>query len=98
MPATGPVRASASSSTTSSSHRPAGHASFEEGWTAEAGHRPPPGSANPNNWIRTTAAGFPVGAAIATPRTIIMGFGVEGISTPAERNAVMGRAMEYLLD
>ena len=74
-----------------------GSTSFEaglDGWAAGA----PPGSAtNANDWIRTTAAGFPVGAAITTPRTIIMGFGVEGISTPAERNAVMGRAMEYLL-
>jgi cytidine deaminase len=58
----------------------------------------PPGSAaNANNWVRTDASSFPVGAGIATPRTIIMGFGVEGVSTPAERNAVMGRAMGYLL-
>ena len=97
MPATGPVRASASSSTTSSSP-PAKAAPFEAGLDGWAVTGAPPGSAtNANDWIRTTAAGFPVGAAITTPRTIIMGFGVEGISTPAERNAVMGRAMEYLL-
>ena len=75
-----------------------GSTSFEaglDGWTVTG---PPPGSAaNANNWIRTDAAGFPVGAAITTPRTIIMGFGVEGISTAAARNAVMGRAMGYLL-
>ena len=75
-----------------------GSTSFEaglDGWAVTGPRR----AARPtaNDWIRTTAAGFPVGAAITTPRTIIMGFGVEGISTPAERNAVMGRAMEYLL-
>ena len=75
-----------------------GSTSFEtslDGWAVTG---PPPGSAaNANNWIRTDASSFPVGAAITTPRTIIMGFGVEGISTAAARNAVMGRAMEYLL-
>ena len=51
-----------------------------------------------NNWMRTDASGFPVGASITTPRSMLMGFGVEGISTRAERNAVMGRAMRHLLD
>ena len=75
-----------------------GSTSFETGMDGWVATDAPPGSAaNANTWIRTDAAGFPVGAAITTPRTIIMGFGVEGISTPAERNAVMGRAMEYLL-
>ena len=59
-----------------------GSTSFEaglDGWTVTG---PPPGSAaNANNWIRTDAAGFPVGASITTPRTILMGFGFEGIST-----------------
>ena len=36
-------------------------------------------------------------AAISTPDSIYFGFGLEGISTPAARNAVMGRAMTYLL-
>jgi hypothetical protein len=66
-----------------------------DGWLAT--DAPPGSAANANSWIRTDAAGFPVGAAITTPRTIIMGFGVEGISTPAERKAVMGRVMEHLL-
>ena len=75
-----------------------GSTSFEaglDGWAVTGPRRA--ARPNANDWIRTTAASFPVGAAITTPRTIIMGFGVEGISTPAERNAVMGRAMEYLL-
>jgi hypothetical protein len=75
-----------------------GSTSFEAdlgGWTAT--DAPQGSAANANTWIRTDAAGFPVGAAISTPRTILMGFGLEGISTAAERNTVMGRAMAYLL-
>jgi hypothetical protein len=72
--------------------------SFEDGlggWTVSG---PPPGSGpNSNNWTRTTAAGFPEGAAVATPWSVYLGFGVEGIATPAARSAVVGRAMEYLL-
>ncbi len=72
--------------------------SFEDGaggWTATG---PPPGSSpNSNNFTRTTAAGFPEGAAVSTDDTIYFGFGFEGIATPDARNAVMGRAMSYLL-
>jgi hypothetical protein len=57
------------------------------GWTVSGA---PEGSApNANDWIRTDAAGFPVGASISTPGSLLMGFGFEGISTPAERNQVM---------
>jgi hypothetical protein len=59
---------------------------------------PPAGSApNSNTWEITDAAGFPVGNAIATPHTLLFGFGFEGISTPAERNQVMGRILDHLL-
>ena len=72
--------------------------SFEDdlgGWSVTG---PPPGSGpNSNNWTRTTAAGFPEGAAMSTPWSIYFGFGVEGIATPAARSAVMGRAIRYLL-
>jgi hypothetical protein len=72
--------------------------SFEDGlggWTVSG---PPPGSApNSNDWTRTTAAGFPEGAAISTPWSIYLGFGVEGIATPEARSAVIGRAVSYLL-
>jgi Uncharacterized protein conserved in bacteria len=72
--------------------------SFEDGlggWTVTG---PPPGSApNGNNFMRTTAAGFPEGAAISTAQSIYFGFGFEGIATPEARNAVMGRVMTYLL-
>ena len=72
--------------------------SFENdlgGWSVTG---PPPGSGpNSNDWTRTTAAGFPEGAAVSTPWSIYLGFGVEGIATPTARNAVMGRAIHYLL-
>lgn len=59
---------------------------------------PPDGSgANANDFIRTDASGFPVGNTIATPHSLLVGFGFEGISTPTDRNAVMGRALDWLL-
>jgi hypothetical protein len=65
------------------------------GWTPSG---PPPGSApNANNFVFTTAAGFPEGAAITTPDTIYMGFGLEGVNGAATRAEVMSRAMDYLL-
>jgi hypothetical protein len=65
------------------------------GWTITG---PPPGSApNTNNWVITDASGFPVGNAIATPHSLLLGFGMEGISTAAQRNEVMGRVLKHLL-
>ena len=73
--------------------------SFEAGLDGWQVTGPPAGSGpNANNWIRTDAAGFPVGASISTPDSILMGFGLEGISTQASRNAVMGRVLDHLLD
>ena len=73
--------------------------SFEGGETggwAVAG--PPPGSApNANNFVFTTAAGFPEGAAITTEGSLFLGFGFEAITGADERADVMGRAMNYLL-
>jgi hypothetical protein len=65
------------------------------GWTVG---QPADSGPNANNWIRTDAAGFPVGSSISTPDSILMGFGFEGISTQASRNAVMGRVLDHLLD
>jgi len=45
----------------------------------------------------TDAGGFPVGAAITTPKSILMGYGFETISTADQRKAVMGRIASYLL-
>ena len=73
--------------------------SFEDGlggWTVSGS--PAGSAANANDWISTTSDGFPEGAAISTPDSIYFGFGFEGISTPSTRNAVMGRAMDFLLE
>ena len=73
--------------------------SFEsglEGWEVSG---PPEGSgANANDWTVTDASGFPVGASITTPDSLLMGYGFEGISTPESRNAVMGRVLAHLLE
>jgi hypothetical protein len=75
-----------------------GSTSFEaglDGWTVPGA---PAGSApNANDFIRTTAAGFPEGAVVATADTLYFGFGFEGISDAATRASVMSRAMQYLL-
>lgn len=73
--------------------------SFEsglEGWTVSGAATG--SSANANDWEVIGAGGFPVGAALTTPDSLLLGFGFEGISTAAERNEVMGRALEHLLD
>ncbi len=73
--------------------------SFETGLDGWAIAGPPEGSApNVNNFIRTDASGFPVGNAISTPHSLLLGFGLEGVSTADERNAVMGRALGHLLE
>jgi hypothetical protein len=73
--------------------------SFETGMDGWAITGPPEGSGpNANNWVRTDSSGFPVGAAISTPHSLLLGFGLEGVSTPAERTAVMGRALDHLLE
>jgi zinc carboxypeptidase/immune inhibitor InhA-like protein len=75
-----------------------GTTSFETdlgGWQVSG---PPPGSGpNPNDFIRTTAAGFPEGATMSTPDTLYFGFGFEGITGAPTRATVMGRAMDHLL-
>jgi hypothetical protein len=72
--------------------------SFEgglDGWTVPG---PPEGSApNANDFTRITGAGFPEGAAVAMDDSMIHGYGVEGITSQASRNAVVGRTMQYLL-
>jgi hypothetical protein len=76
-----------------------GSTSFETdlgGWEITG---PPAGSApNPNNFIRTTAAGFPEAAVVATPGSLMTGFGFEGITDAATRAAWMDRALDHLLD
>ena len=72
--------------------------SFEDGlggWTVAPA---PDGSApNVNSWAQTDAAGFPEGAAVRTENSLLLGFGLEQVDTPANRTAIMGRAMGDLL-
>ena len=75
-----------------------GDTSFEEdlgGW--EVTGAPEESAPNLNDFIRTTAAGFPEGAAVSTEDTIYMGFGLEGVAGENKRAAIMDRAMKYLL-
>jgi hypothetical protein len=73
--------------------------SFESGLDGWQVAGPPPGSGdNANDWEVTDAGGFPVGASISTPKSLLMGYGFEGISTQAQRDAVMGRVLHHLLD
>jgi len=73
--------------------------SFEnglDGWTVLGA--PSGSAANATDWIRTDASGFPVGAGITTPDTLLLGFGIEGVSSVGDRNTLVGRAMKYLLE
>ncbi len=72
--------------------------SFEAGFDGWTVGQPATSGTNANNWIRTDDSGFPVGATISTPDSLLFGFGFEGIATQTERNAVMRRAMRHLLD
>jgi hypothetical protein len=54
-------------------------------------------AANPSDWIRSEAV-IITWAATTTPDTVLHGFGFEGITSEAERNEVMGRTLDHLLD
>jgi hypothetical protein len=82
----------------------AGTESFESGLGAWTVAGPAPGSAvNGNDWARTTDVGFEEGAVVTmTPsdadfRSVYFGFGLEGVTSADQRNAVMGRALDILL-
>lgn len=72
--------------------------SFETDMGGWAITGPPEGSGpNANNWLRSDSSSFPVGNAITTPQSVLLGFGLEGVSTAAERNDVMRRILAHLL-
>ena len=74
-----------------------GTTSFEsgnDGWqTPDA---PAGSAANFNTWEITEAGGFPEGAVIAGPNSLLWGFGLEGVTDEAVRDALMGQAIAYL--
>jgi hypothetical protein len=82
-----------------------GNTSFEDdgdpmdGWTVPGAPQDDQGIEGPNanDWVRRGGLGIKEGAAVATPHTIYLGQGFEGISDAATRNQIMGRAVDYLL-
>ena len=81
-----------------------GTESFESGLGAWDVSGAAPGSrANPNDWTQTGDVGFEEGAVVAmTPtnaafRSVYFGFGLEGVTSAAERRDVMGAALDVLL-
>ncbi len=72
--------------------------SFEDGSGGWAVGAVPEGSAPfATNWIVTDASGFKEGAAVATPQTVYLGFGIEGVAGAEARAAILGNALDYLL-
>ena len=65
------------------------------GWVA--GPAPAGSAANANTWERTDSGGFQVGNSITTPDTMILGFGIEGVTSAAKRASLVGAAMSHLL-
>jgi hypothetical protein len=82
-----------------------GSTSFEDdgnqmdGWTVPGAPQDADGIEGPNrnDWVRRGGLGIKEGSAVATDDTLYLGFGLEGITGAATRNAVMDRAMDYLL-
>ena len=82
----------------------AGTESFETDLGAWTVAGPAPGSEiNANDWTHTTDVGFEEGAVVtmapadAEFRTVYFGFGFEGVTSADQRDALMGRAIDYLL-
>ena len=82
-----------------------GTTSFEEdgdqmdGWTVPGAPQDDQGIEGPNrnDWIPRGGLGIKEGAAVATPRTLYLGQGFEGISDATTRNQIMERAVGHLL-
>jgi hypothetical protein len=74
-----------------------GSTSFEAGLDGWAATQPADSAPNANNFERLPAGGFPEAAVVRTAHTVYMGFGLEGITGNDTRNAVLGKAMSFLL-
>jgi hypothetical protein len=70
-----------------------------DGWTVPGAPQDEAGIEGPNrnDWIRRGGLGIKEGAVVATPDTVYMGHGLEGITGADTRNLVTGRAIGYLL-
>jgi hypothetical protein len=82
-----------------------GSTSFEDdgdirdGWTVPGAPQDAEGIEGPNrnDWDTRGGLGIKEGAVIATPDTVYMGFGFEGITGSATRNEIMDRVVDFLL-
>jgi hypothetical protein len=82
-----------------------GTTSFEDdddpmdGWTVPGAPQDDAGIEGPNrnDWVRRGGLGIKEGAAIATPQTIYLGHGFEGITGATTRNEIMERVLGHLL-
>jgi hypothetical protein len=82
-----------------------GNTSFEDdadpmdGWAIPGAPQDAEGIEGPNrnDWVRRGGLGIKEGAVVATPDTVYMGHGLEGITGAATRNEIMGRAIGHLL-
>jgi hypothetical protein len=63
-------------------------------WTVPGPPADSPGNATDWEWMTYS----PSPAAVATPDTLMFGFGFEGIDTDEQRAALMGAALSHLLD
>ena len=69
---------------------------FETGIAPWAAGPPPAGTQNQATWVATGSVGFTDGPGIATEDTLLWGFGLEGVTTRAQRSAVLKDAVTYL--
>jgi Zinc carboxypeptidase/Immune inhibitor A peptidase M6 len=80
-----------------------GSTSFEDesmgGWAVPGAPQDDAGIEGPNlnDWVRRGGLGIKEGAAVATPRTVYLGQGFEGISDASTRNEIMKRSLGHLL-
>lgn len=70
--------------------------SFEADFGGFTAGPAPEGSQPAPQWERTGSVGLIEGPGMATRDTVYLGFGLEGVSTPAQRAALVGRAMRHL--
>jgi hypothetical protein len=70
-----------------------------DGWAVTGAPQDEQGieGANNNDWVVRAGLGIKEGAAVATPDSLYLGFGFEGISGATARNAVMARVLDHLL-
>jgi len=69
---------------------------FEAGLAPWVAGPQPAGTENAATWVASSSVGFTDGPGIATEDTLLWGFGLEGVTTRAERAAVLKDAVTYL--